>query len=304
MDDLCGSLSKAVGDAKALSATSVRTYKTRLGMLTTTTGKPLAESLASATATYRKLQAKYDSPITRKNVLTAVVAVFKRNPAFRDAHAREWASWQAKYLNLIRIERQIQDDNRMTDRFKEKMVDLRDARAAAARLRASGLKTARDSMQHLLILMMVDMPPKRSDLGALRVRTDTAKSGNFVVVPKAGPVTLVMHDYKTAKTHGVFREQLPPKIGAALRRSIRDFPRDHVFEADGEPMNPERYGKFVEATFHRHLGKRAGINVLRHSYIMQVVDPLKMTIAERKAVAASMCHNVDMQDKYFMVAER
>jgi hypothetical protein len=127
------------------------------------------------------------------------------------------------------------------------------------------------------------------------------RSGNFVYVPEVGDIKLVMYEYKTFKTYGRFVETLPKTVATALRDSLAAFPRKYVFEQKDEPMNEHQYGRFVVQTFKRCVKKEAGINTIRHSYITQMVDTKKMTIAEQHALAASMCHSYAMQQKYVMV---
>ncbi len=153
--------------------------------------------------------------------------------------------------------------------------------------------------------MMVDMPPKRSDFGQLLVVLPPKRrptTGNFVVVPKTGDVTLVMNDYKTAKFYNKLEETLPDNVASALRESLRMFPRAYVFTGrEGEPLNDKNYAEFVKRVFKLHTGKNAGINAIRHAYITQVADHSKMTMGELKAIAKSMEHSTAMQDSYQLV---
>lgn len=299
--ELLANLSKDVPGLKPLSEMTVNTYVSRLQMLTATTRKSIVESVTNVKRTYTRLQVKYQSSTTRKNVLTAVLAVFSRNPDFKSIHVTDYDAWQVRYKNLTLVEKARSQNNRASEKFKEAMIDIKETREIAAAMKSDGLKSKEDSMDHLLLLMMVDMPPKRSDFGALKASVKMLRSGNFVHMPKRGKMKLVMYEYKTFKTYGRFTEDLPKNVASALRQSLADYPREYVFEQDNKPMNEHQYGRFVEKTFLRRVGKEAGINTIRHSYITQMVDTKKMTIAEQHVVAASMCHSYEMQQKYVMV---
>jgi hypothetical protein len=152
--------------------------------------------------------------------------------------------------------------------------------------------------------MMVNMPPKRNDLGALRVhRVQPAQDeGNYVIVTRQGDTTLVLNDYKTARKYGAMRESVPKVVAKSMRRSLRAFPRDFVFVGkDLDKMTDARYGQFVKDTFLKYTGKIAGVNAIRHAYITQMCNPTTMTREELKATARSMCHSIDMQAQYHVV---
>lgn len=299
--ELLESLSKDVPGLRPLSEMTVNTYVSRLQMLTATTRKSIVESVTNVKRSYTRLQVKYPLSSTRKNVLTAVLAVFSRNPDFKSSHAADYDAWQVRYKNLSLVEKARSQNNRATEEFMKVMIDIQETREIAAAMKSKGLKSKEDSMDHLLLLMMVDMPPKRSDFGALKVTDKMLRSGNFVYVPEVGDIKLVMYEYKTFKTYGRFVETLPKTVATALIDSMAAYPRKYVFEQDNKPMNEHQYGRFVEKTFLRCVKKEAGINTIRHSYITQMVDTKKMTIAEQHALAASMCHSYAMQQKYVMV---
>lgn len=300
--ELVGNLNHVIAGAPPLSDMSVRTYTNRMVMLTNATNKPLSVSLADAEASYSKLKAKYDSVSTRKNIVTAIVAIFKHNPRLSRTALDVW---KVRLRNLCQMERMLLDDNRATLAMEKKMIDVKDTHDTASKLAAGGLKTWQQSRDHLLLTMMVDMPPKRADFGQLLVVKDAAKepgTGNYVIVPRSGGVTLVMHEYKTAKSHGALREAIPPSVAAALRKSLAAFPRRYVFVGqNGEAMSAKAYTDMVKRVFKKYTGRMAGVNAIRHSYISQNVDPSKMTLGEMKALAESMGHSVGMQAQYQVV---
>jgi hypothetical protein len=287
-----------------LSQTTIDTYTVRLRMLTETTGKGLRESILDPKGSNAKLQAKYGSAATRKNVVTAVVAVLAR--AKFPATVR--AAWKTRLRHLLHIDQVARDDNRTSDAVRGKMIDVQEVSRLASRLLKRGADTLKESQEQLALTMFVDMPPRRADFGRLVVKHGgpaavrkwsgpAGKGTNVVVMPKNGPVVLVMHEYKTAKTYGVHVDDMPRVVSTALRKSLNDFPREHVFG----PMSASGFGHFVTAAFQKHTGKAANINLLRHAYITQVADPKTKTQAELKKIAKSMCHGIEMQGAYNLV---
>jgi hypothetical protein len=300
--ELVGNLSTVIDGVVPLSEMSVQTYTNRMVMLTNTTQKSLRCSLTDAKESYSKLQAKYESVATRKNIVTAVVAVFKYNPGLSLSALNVW---KVRLRNLCQMDRMLLDDNRATPAMEKKMIDVKATQDTAAKLALGGLTNRKQDRDHLLLTMMVGMPPKRADFGQLLVVKDAAKepgTGNYVIVPRRGDVTLVMHEYKTAKSHGALREAIPPAVAAALRKSLAAFPRRYVFVGQkGEVMSTKAYTDMVRRVFKKHTGRMAGVNAIRHSYISHNVDPSKMTLGEMKALAESMGHSVGMQAQYQVV---
>ena len=306
-DPLIDALASSVGKVAGVSQMSIDTYRARLHRLTDATGKPLDKSLIHAAASYKVLQKKYSSPTTRKSIVTAVMSVFSHSPDFAKKHNKAWDTWKTRHRNLVQIETSIRDDNRATDDMKDTLPIIADVRVKAAELKKkTGLSKSQDSMDHLLLTMMVDMPPKRADFGDLQVLFTEPKNtgGNYVVVPKkvSEPVTLVMNEYKTAKRKGTFREEIPKSVAADLRKSLKDFPRKYVFVGrDNDNMTANAYSEYVKRAFFKHTGKASGVNALRHAYITQECNPGKRTIAELKQIAESMNHSVVMQATYHVV---
>ena len=286
----------------SLSPLSVATYRSRLGMLTSATGLGLEESLADVPRSYKALPKAYPSVATRLGISIAVVAAFRHSPELREAAPAAAEEWGVRRRSLTQLDRARRDNNRLTPAMRKKLVTLAEVRAAAAKLKRAGLRSLRDSQEHLLLRMMVDVPPKRNDLGALRVlkaRPTAKRPGNYVL-PKDG--VLVLTEYKTAKAYGPLTETLPDGVADDLRASLAAFPRKHVFVGkDGGPMTEGAYSEFVKAVFVRHTGKRAGVNALRHAYITESCDPRTTTMQELKDIAKSMGHSVGMQAQYQLV---
>jgi hypothetical protein len=268
------------------------------------TGKPLSASLIDAKSSYTALEKEYDSAVTRANIVYAVMAMFKYAPGFAKEHAAAVSYWMERRQELAQQESERRDNNRMTTKMQKKFIDIKATRLLVANLERKGLKTLQSSQEHLLMSMMVNMPPKRNDLGALQVyRSRPAKDeGNYVIVPKSGDITLVLNEFKTVKKNGPLRETIPRGVAKSMRQSLQSFPRKFVFVGkNGDEMSDSQYGVFVKDIFQRYTGKIAGVNAIRHAYITQMCNPRTMTREELKATAKSMCHSVDMQAQYHVV---
>ena len=284
-------------DTTALSACTLATYRSRLSRLAAAVGTPTVRAAISrGKAGYAALQKAGLSVVTRKNMLVAVSAVLSRSDAYSAAAA---AAWKSGLRSLCQLAAAAEDDNRVSPAMRKKLIDVAEARRVAADIVP---RTRRDSLDKLLMRMTVDIPPKRADLGDLRVAARDTPSGNCIVLPRSGAATLVLRDYKTAKAFGEFRETLPDELTRDLRDSLRDYPREHVFVGrDNGPLSAAAFGEAVKATFRRRMGVAAGVNSIRHAYISQFCVPGVQTTAELKRIAASMNHGVAMQTRYHLV---
>lgn len=301
-------LSLSSFEGGALSAMSIATYTARLQRLCAATGKPLTDTVADAAASYKAMGRNELSTATRKNIVTAVASLLSHSPAFAKAHPAAVAVWKEGQKSLHMLVSARRDENVVTPEMRSKLVDISDARRVARALKAGGLKTLQESLDHLLLLLMTDVSPKRCDFGALRVfaaaPTGAADAGNYVVLPSRRDRTavLVMHEYKTAKWHSAYREELPQSVAEALRASLAAFPREYVFVGrDGGKMTAQAYGEAVRSTFRRRMNKNAGVNALRHSYINYACTPGVQTTRELKATAHAMQHTLEEQVHYHTV---
>lgn len=301
--ELVAAFAKPSPTGLVLTAETVRSYENLLRMLTAATGKDVVKSISQAAASYKSLQSNQRQVSTRKSIVTAVNALLSRAPEL--ASPRSAALWRGYQRTLKQLDTARRNDNSATPELKAKIIDLRDTRKKAHALEARGLPSVKDSMEHLLLLMMVDMPPKRADFGALRVHTAPPRepaAGNYVIVPPRGHVTLVLNEFKTSKSHKQINEVLPATVATALRRSLAAFPRDHVFVGrNGLHMSAPAYAEFVKATFKKHTGKVAGVTALRRAYITQTCDPKTMTQAALQDIAKSMGHSLLEQGRYNVV---
>ena len=217
-----------------------------------------------------------DSIGTRRSLCTLVLAAFKLLPeSFRNRHALAHDRWRS-LQNTTRILHEA-DRNRheLTNQQKKAWVSLNEIREKASDLaRGDPHASFKSSLQFLLVSIYASMPPKRSDLGNVRIVSEVdpfwSDQNYFVLDPQNGMRSfLVLNVYKTAKRYGRLVTEFPRDITAILKESIRKYPRGYMFvDRHGKPYNKNAsYGAFVRATFNDLFGKATGTSLLRHIYI-------------------------------------
>ncbi len=288
------SLERALSAGK-LAPETVRSYVSKVEGAVRATGSASFAAMARAPApSAAALLRAYPAAGTLKQTLTAILAAMRATGAapgklgeWRKHHAAASRRAAAGY------------DGVMSADTAARYVCWSAIRVAA---RKSAVKhaTLQESMDACLLALVTELPPKRADFGDLRVTARDAGKGNRLVLPPgSGAATLVLSEYKTAKSFGVLREKCSARLTAVLRASLRKHPRSHVFVgASGGPLAPSTFGKYVQEAMTRAVGKPVGPTLLRHIYISDVVA--KAPEATRKAIAASMLHSVQEQARYVL----
>lgn len=163
------------------------------------------------------------------------------------------------------------------------------------------LKVSPTNLKHKLIVSLYTLnAPVRADYGEMRVfpRRDSKRTGNELIW-NSKPV-FVFRVYKTAKTYG--EVEIP--VSAALKRVIGEW-FEHLgstpeYLLGGSAVSPNTFGVSVQDIFKKHTGKPVGVSLLRHAYITHVYPSLK-TLKQKEAVAKSMLHSRELQEKYRVV---
>jgi hypothetical protein len=260
--------------------------------------KAMSRDVRGVIAALRK---EYKKASTLESLGTTVMSLYAHSPSFAKRHKSAHATWRAFMSAASHLEQEARDDNRATPEQRARTPRMEDIRAAMARLKKGGLRNAKESQQHLLLSMCVDIPPKRLDFGSLMIVRKKGQPGNYLHMRGDG-VTLVMQEYKTSKTYGKYEEELPGSMVSDIRASLAAYPRAHLFVgADGGPLSDGAYAKFLTRTMKEQVGKAATANTIRHMYITEMVVHSKMTRGERRKLAASMNHSLEVQEQYQQV---
>lgn len=172
-------------------------------------------------------------------------------------------------------------------------------------LGGGGHATLKESMETTLLAIYASMPPKRADLGEVRVwvrgsgGVPDAHRANINYVELSvppGSSTLVLNKHKTAGTCGAIVELLDAATERIIRQSIEMWPRHYLFvNAYGSPMTPNCYSKYVTRVMSELFGRRAGTTLLRHAYVSECMDFNKLSMKDREDVARRMGHSVATQ---------
>lgn len=296
---------KAIIDKAYPAGLTRENYKSRLANLVKKVeAKTLLEVLESPNTWYPAIQRAYPSLTTRKNVLTAVLVLFREDPELAK-QTTVHAVWRKRHDDLGRHQDAKVKRSQPEEKQIAKYTSFEEIEAKYEELKKAGphSKSLRHSQQFLLLSILVHLRPKRADLGALHVfyeedprRTDI----NYVVLRTKGTSYIAMNMYKTSKHYQTVEEDLPEGLVRDIRQSLRRWPRDYVFvkERGGGPMSNNTYSHYVQRTFEELFGRGTGVSLLRHIYISEKLDFDNMTMEEQDEEARLMLHTSGLQRRY------
>lgn len=241
---------------------------------------------------------------TRKNYLAAIVKLLRMMPDSEDVKAL--IETYSKMMNT-EIEatkpsnhyNEKQKANLMTLAEIEKIRDtmLSDIKSADMTKRIN-YETVLD---HLILSLYTLQPPRRNEYYDMLIAKTPAKlddQHNFLLwTPKKKE--FIFQRYKTAKTYGVERFQIPADLQEVIKRYMK------VRESIALPGNDNflvKYGNLVfensndiTRRLNRALGKNIGASMLRHIYLSEKYGK---TIKMMEKDAEALGHSVGQQREY------
>ena len=229
-----------------------------MNMLATLNVLSLIVVLSNPKRFIAELAERYHSRYTEATYISRILSVFKHNHRLAALHANAHQTWmlasaehRAKHLKVARSNAPTSTRQAANfvpiqtwhDKFKEmQAVD-------------EPHSTLDKSMALLFMAYATCMPPKRAEVGTIRVfqtpptAEQVASSPNYIILDAA-----VMHvtKHKTSK-HQMHKdgivEQLPSSFERVMNDSLTRWPRDALFvDGTGKPMSNQTFSKWVIRT--------------------------------------------------------
>ena len=147
-----------------------------------------------------------------------------------------------------------------------------------------------------LIALFTLIPPRRTglvrNLKMVGLRDPKKEEFNYLVVDyRFNPRYILMRSYKTFKTYGEYKLELPDKLKILLKKHIKSSKIKK-----GDAVYNFNTNIIIKA-FNSAIGKQINTNIVRHAYITNFLSK-KRTLKERTALATEMGHSVSMQLEY------
>lgn len=299
--------------SKDKSASTITKYTSMLRrVVALTDAESIQAAVSRPTATHRTLTETYSNIRTLDGYVGLIVLVCNAVPNVASQTVRnKWSRLLDEVSERVQL---AADNNTVSDKLRKKWIDYDSIVTKCEALYARLIETKgtdKEWQAVVLLAFYAHLPPKRADLGAvhiLRCKTGTharcvaecVKINACVLSPSKG--TLVLNEYKTYDVYDKFVEKLPDRLMEIVTASLEAHPRNYLLcGINNAPLSVQSLSNRVVKVMQEYMGKGLSINDLRHIYITQKVSLDKMTTAQRKEVAASMMHSIDVQIKYARV---
>lgn len=295
----------------SLSKTSVEAYQYRLRrMMEIMDYENEYMVLQKPGEVMRKLHGMGYSTATLKNNVTTVLAVLKKGgKSVQSKVSKEAQDMWKRIFSILKQKQQAQyEKSEPTDKQKRHYVSFHEMKQKVRTLeKTDAYKTDfRTHMQWLFLRFTLGTHPKRRDLGRVAIIEDPAAEDmealdrqkvNYVVVGKPNNPRLVIGECR--KTNCLIVEPLSTQVDAAIRKSIKLFPRRFLFVStrNRQPFKtPEAFGQFVRLTVFASLfdGRKQGVSLIRHGFV-NAMNFDELSVEERKHAASLMGHSIDSQ---------
>ncbi len=301
---------KRVGASPETVQKYVRDLAQLLGKLNV---RSLYEVITKPKYFIEELRSKCTSEGTLKNHISTILCVFKYDPKIKEAHPQAFERWSlASAEQRKRTIKESRMNAPSNSRQAENFVPLAEWQEALVRLKDENPHSSLEKSQALIFMSYAcSMPPKRSDLGSVKIfgyepsKAERKDHPNHLVLLSTSQGRMVIAKHKTAKFYEPIIEELPEDFARALKESLERHPRQFLFvNSKGGAFTPQCFSKWVIRKTQNIFGDKApGISLLRHTYCT-ALDLNKLTGLQQDEVAARMGHSTTRQMEYRFVDEK
>lgn len=224
----------------------------------------------------------------RKTILAALVVFTENDEHASDLYRKQMLDDKGKYDDE-------QKDQVMTDSQRENWVSQEEVKKLYEQMdkenrpllsRTKLNDREYQQLQNLVILGLYHLqaPRRLKDYTEMKFRNIDEEKDNFA---KAN--NLVFNVYKTAKTHGKETVALSPKLKFILNKWKALNPNEYVLTGlTGKKLSSSQ----LQQRLNQILGKKASVNILRHSFLTDKYKDLP-AVRELEKRAEEMGHSVE-----------
>jgi hypothetical protein len=252
---------------------------------------------------YAKIKLAYPNINTRKNMLTTILTLFKNIEELAVKLPDEQKLWKISHDRM---------DSFLQAKSKKHMPDMKQLAKYTPfeemELKYIELtkedphKTMKDSMQFVLLSIIISTPPKRCDYGSLKVYYDTdpkVQDANYIVINHSDPSYMVFNVYKTSKVYNRVDQDLSIRVTNDIKDSLRRHKREFLFvNRFNKPFANNGFSKYLINMFNIMFGRNTSSSILRHIFITEKVNFDDMDDDELENIAKQMLHSTNLQRKY------
>jgi integrase len=202
-----------------------------------------------------------DLPSNKRKTILSALVVITDNKDYRELmldDIKEYNKEEAKQTKTKEQEENWIDKNDIEDTYQKLQRN-------AKHLYGSKDKTNEDlqQIQFYIILSLFGgfyIPPRRSkDYVNFKIKNIDKEKDNYIDKNE-----LVFNSYKTAKTYGEQRVEIPKELKTILNKWIKVNPTEYLlFDSSLKPLSNVKLNQRLNKLF----GKKVGVNMMRKSYL-------------------------------------
>ena len=144
-----------------------------------------------------------------------------------------------------------------------------------------------------------DLPIVRyEDLGSIAAREVMAGSRNYLLEFAKGSYSLYLNEYKTVKSHGPQKLDIPVRLCNVVAESLQIFPRKYLLSRMRTPDAPMGSGYLTKFLAAIHSDTNLGSCLLRKICVSNAMRDAP-SLSERDQLAKSMLHTASIAQRHY-----
>lgn len=224
----------------------------------------------------------------RKTILAALVVLTENNEKAADRYRKQMLDDKGKYDDEQKDQKMTdsQRENWVTQEEVKKLYEQMDKENRPLLSREKLNDREFQQLQNFLILGLYHLqaPRRLKDYTEMKLRNVDEEKDNYV---KAN--NLVFNVYKTAKTHGKESVAMNPKLKFIINKWKVLNPNEYLLVGlTGKKLSSSQ----LQQRLNQILGKKASVNILRHSFLSEKYSDLP-AVRELEKRAEEMGHTVE-----------
>ena len=284
------------------SEKTLENYQSTINRLKTMFGGTFIGELSNANKVIEKINKEYDNLNTRRSYFSRIMKLIKENPKWKVPNTA-LKKYQNAFQQLEKKRIAQEDSNEPTPKEKanwvpfDKLMELREELGPKA-------KSFNGYQDYLIMSLYTMNPPVRLDYTPMKVITrltkNIDKSINYLLWSK-GQKKFIFNNYKTERFHGPNEIKITGNLQKIIQTWFDKYnPKKQWLLLDKnkeDPMTQNGLSQRVRAIIEKHTGKKAGVSMMRHSFISTMINGMT-NLKTRKRIAKQMGHTVLEQLKY------
>ena len=239
---------------------------------------------------------RWTTPVSKKNQISAIASIVSVIDGYGDVYKiySETSTNQQKNIS------EVDDEVKLSDKEKENILPWNIIRGSYKKK----IKKP-DYMLKALVAITTLLPPRRTqdyqNLKLYNTDDELPDDVNILLMEQQKPIKLIYNVYKTSKTYGKQEFDIPKSLQNILlkffEKTLKNIETGQFLFAGKNGKKLLNFTTKVQDAFMVYTGKPLSLNLLRHSFITELLSK-KRTPAEKKKYAYAMGHSVQQQALY------